>query len=428
MTTTSSNVQAAPVADEPLRVLAWYPEGGAFVPGRERTMRVEVVNPGQGLVPLQIRFRAPEGWTIVRSGTDVEHALGPGESQAEDIALTPPPDAPPRAGAVGAAPLADEGVLRIELRSGALRWTVAAGLPVAAPRTVAGAGAERSRTDEPGRQQADFSPSRAAPRRRDRKTDNDKMHKSSTPTTKPAAARRASKAGFSLTELMFVIGVITVLAAMTFPAVGFVRERARRNSCLNNMRQWGMALTGYLDDHRGVFPSPVDDSRAWYNVLPQYVGERPMKELVDEGRAPVPGGGRRSLFLCPSDRVTDFLEDETTEVSSGPYSSYAMNESIDSGENTPPYTKRLRLPQLKHPSTFVVLAESGQGCAKGIKRSDLGNADGSGDAFRHSRAINLCFADGSAASFHQTDVWEEGVADNQKFGTLIWTSAIDAEN
>ena len=254
------------------------------------------------------------------------------------------------------------------------------------------------------------------------------MHKS-VPSASPAAsARPARKAGFSLTELMFVIGVITILAAMSFPTVGFVRERARKNACLNNLRQWGMALTGYLDDHRGVFPSPVDDSRAWYNVLPQYVGERPMKELVEAGRPPVPGGGRRSLFLCPSDRVTDLLEDDTSEAPTGPYSSYAMNENIDSAANTAPYTKRLRLPQIKHPSTFVVLSESGLGCMKGISRAALNEGSGGGNSFRHGRAINLCFADGSAGSFVQSDVWEEGVADTQKFGALIWSSAVDAEN
>ena len=111
--------RAALVADAPLRVVAHYFGSGGFLPGREGRLRVDISNPGGGIVPLQVRFRAPKGWSLARSGTDVEHALGPGETQTEELALVPP-----AAGGGGA--------LRVELRSGVLSWAVEAGLPLAA--------------------------------------------------------------------------------------------------------------------------------------------------------------------------------------------------------------------------------------------------------------------------------------------------------
>ena len=230
-----------------------------------------------------------------------------------------------------------------------------------------------------------------------------------------------------LVELMIVIGVITILAAMTFPTVGFVRTRAQQNACLSNMRQWGIAFSGYLDDHRGKFPSPFgsDDKEVWYNVLSPYVGTPSMKELVDSGTAPVAGKSGRSVFLCPVDRATDLFEEEHGGGTS-PYSSYAMNANIDSAANSAPYSKRLRLSQLRHPSTFVLMAETGHGCENGITRATLGTEAGD-DSFRHGHAINLCFADGSASRHAQEDVLP-GTADNTPAGTLIWSTEVDSRN
>jgi prepilin-type N-terminal cleavage/methylation domain-containing protein/prepilin-type processing-associated H-X9-DG protein len=57
------------------------------------------------------------------------------------------------------------------------------------------------------------------------------------------STRNAASRGFTLTEMLVVIAIIGVLAAMIVPAVQFARERSRQASCSNNLRQIGVAFT-----------------------------------------------------------------------------------------------------------------------------------------------------------------------------------------
>lgn len=65
---------------------------------------------------------------------------------------------------------------------------------------------------------------------------------------------RRNDHAFTLIELLVVIAIIGILAAMLFPVFAQAREKARQIDCVSNMRQLGMALRMYADDHDGVFP------------------------------------------------------------------------------------------------------------------------------------------------------------------------------
>jgi prepilin-type N-terminal cleavage/methylation domain-containing protein/prepilin-type processing-associated H-X9-DG protein len=77
--------------------------------------------------------------------------------------------------------------------------------------------------------------------------------------TKRSGANRLnccrSKPGFTLVELLVVIGIIALLIAILLPALNKARETAIRTKCLSNVRQMGIAILMYCTENKGVFPS-----------------------------------------------------------------------------------------------------------------------------------------------------------------------------
>ena len=105
------------------------------------------------------------------------------------------------------------------------------------------------------------------------------------------AARKQSFAGFTLVELLVVIGIISILASMLLPALQKARETARLSSCASNMRQVNLALTTYADDNSS-YPCREYDATGGYKTWPSC--------LLEEGCFGSPAVYGKA---CPQEKV-----------------------------------------------------------------------------------------------------------------------------
>lgn len=112
------------------------------------------------------------------------------------------------------------------------------------------------------------------------------MRSSATP--RPSRHRRS---GFTIIELMVVLAILSLLAALIMPAVQHARESARRTQCLNNLRQFGLALHNYQGSHRVFPPGTLAGGWSWRTTLLPYLDQGPLYSLIrfDQNRDPASG-------------------------------------------------------------------------------------------------------------------------------------------
>lgn len=138
--------------------------------------------------------------------------------------------------------------------------------------------------------------------------------------------------GFTLVELLVVIAVIGVLVGLLLPAVQAARAAARTTSCINNMRQIGLATHMFADSNHGRFPQNVHagTGKSWVYTLTPYV------ESVE------------AIRICPDDpKGRDLLKNGAKGTS------YVINEFISTKSDK----SVLNLHKMKQTSKVIIQFE-----------------------------------------------------------------------
>lgn len=243
---------------------------------------------------------------------------------------------------------------------------------------------------------------------------------------RPITHGRRNRNAFTLVELLVVIGIITLLIALLFPAINRAREHANRVKCASNLRSIGIAMMLYVERYRH-YPGAlygVSGSGVWHARLKPFVG------------------GNKDVFHCPSrDDRFRWTEDspEPVKPASGPYVilgyepgeplvhefapfSYGYNASGAGGETDPAYQTGLggepRIPgttqrflagdmhasRVRRPAEMIAVADS-----NGDSRWDFVICPATDDVTVqpgriHAGGANVLFCDGHVTWYPQKDL------------------------
>jgi prepilin-type N-terminal cleavage/methylation domain-containing protein/prepilin-type processing-associated H-X9-DG protein len=109
-------------------------------------------------------------------------------------------------------------------------------------------------------------------------------------------ARATHTRGFTLVELLVVVGVIAILIALLMPALSKARRQAQQVACMSNLRQVASAILAYAQAHKGWFPAPAS---TWREQPEDWVHWQPGRDLSESRIFPFLGESPEVL-KCPA--------------------------------------------------------------------------------------------------------------------------------
>lgn len=207
-----------------------------------------------------------------------------------------------------------------------------------------------------------------------------------------------------MTELLTVIAIIGILAAIIIPTVGKVRESARRIQSISNLRQIGLAMNLHVSEHRGYWPSPED--RAVSASFPEGVkGFR--KALVHSGYFSDTAGviedtdsyRTHKALSCP---LQKHLHPEITREDT-----FAMNQLLGwrNGNGLPPAAHGAEGPvHMPNPSRVVLVTHGAPTSAGDAFSGVFHPISPRPEAAVNGTSINVLFGDGSVRTIALTDL------------------------